>query len=303
MKLSTSTNICAFNGDGTKNGLDYSIELCARAGYKYLDINFCEAMNPTSRMKDDDWEDYVREIEAMGRRWGITFTQSHLPYYDIFGENDPGKVKLMEELIRRSILASGMLGVRWAVTHPGTVYSAGHNWQESLESNLEYYSRHLKTATAAGVGIALENDFEYQHKQPRQRIFASSVYELCELADRFSSPHIGICYDFGHAILTGGFHRQNLNTIGKRLKAVHVQDNYGAHDAHFLPFFGITDWADAMKGLADIGYQGELTYEVQEFAKYMPKELKYAALDLSIVVGNYLIGLYDQAVADRDRQK
>jgi len=296
VRLSTSTNIAAFLPDSRrKNGFDFCVELCAKAGYKYLDLNLCEAMNPDSRLRGDDWENYVKDIAALGKRWGVEFTQSHLPYYDIFASNDPARVSLMEELIRRSIMASGELGVKWTVTHPGTFYDAGPDTKKSLEKNIEYYSAHLLTAKKAGVGIALENDFEYQGNY-RQRIFCADVQELCELADAFNDPLIGVCYDFGHANLCGGFHRENLRIIGKRLKATHVQDNHFLRDDHLMPFFGKTDWASAMAGLAEIGYDGDLTYEIQEFARYMPNELKYLAVELSVKIGEYLLELYRKAL-------
>lgn len=301
MLLSTSTNIAAFRPGGGRNTFDFCIEQCAKAGYKVLDINFCEAMNPSSRLRDDDWEIYVAEIAEMGRRWGVTFTQSHLPYYDVFGKNDSAKVALFEELIHRSILASGMLGIQWTVTHPATVYESP-DMQVSLQRNVEYYTPHVETAKKAGLGIALENDFEFHPKQPRQRIFCSSVYELRDLVDAFNSPNVGCCYDFGHANLVGaGFHRQNLNVLGKRLKAVHVQDNLGMLDDHMLPFCGNINWAEAMAGLADIGYEGELTYEIQEFGHHFPNDLKHAVLDISVTVGNYLIALYEKALAEGKR--
>ena len=299
MRLSTSTNIAAFLPDpGRKNGFDFCVELCARSGYKVLDLNLCEAMNPSSRMRGDDWEEYVKDIAGLGRRWGVEFGQSHLPYYDIFAKNDPVKVELMEELIRRCITASAELGVKWAVTHPGTFYGAGPDPSLSLEKNLEYYSVHFETAKKAGVGIALENDFEYQGAM-NQRIFGANVIELCGLADAFNDPAIGVCYDFGHANLCGAFHRQNLRIIGKRLKATHVQDNFFTRDDHLMPFFGKTDWADAMAGLAEIGYDGDLTYEIQEFARYMPNELKHLAVELSVKIGDYLLELYERARPER----
>ena len=300
MELSTSTNITAFCPDGSKNAMPYSICQCAAAGYRVLDLNFCEAMNPNSRLRDDDWESYVDEIGELGAKLGVCYTQSHLPYYDLFGTADSGRIETMEELIRRSIAASGKLGVKWAVTHPGTFYPAGHDMSVSLRKNLEYYAPHVEEAAKAGIGIALENDFEYRAK-PYQRIFCSSVEELCALADAFASPHVGVCYDFGHANLTGGFHRQNLNRIGKRLKAVHVQDNHGTSDEHLLPFFGNIDWKEAMAGLADIDYQGELTYEIQEFGRYVPNELKHCVVELSVSVGNHLISLFKQAKEEKRR--
>jgi len=169
----------------------------------------------------------------------------------------------------------------------------------SLEKNLAYYEAHVETARKAGVGIALENDFEYKAR-PYRRIFCAAVDELIQLADAFhDEAHVAVCYDFGHANLTGGFHRENLNRIGKRLRAVHVQDNHGAADEHLMPFFGNIDWKKAMAGLADIGYEGDLTYEIQSFGQYLPNELKHFVLAQSLEIGRVLIGYYEDAMACR----
>ncbi|HHU12747.1 MAG TPA: sugar phosphate isomerase/epimerase [Clostridiaceae bacterium] len=300
MKLSTSTNICAFSAGPARYPLVFCIEESAKAGFKYLDLNFCEAMNPASRMRDDDWEQYVEELAETGRRCNVIFVQSHLPYYDIFAENDPNKAKMMEELIRRSIIASSRLGVKWTVTHPGTYYRAGQDMSVSLERNLEYYSKHVDTAREYGIGIALENDFEYK-SAPYQHIFCANIYEQVNLIDSFNDPeHVGACYDFGHANLVGGFHRQNLNILGKRVKAIHVQDNKGLEDEHLLPFHGNIDWKEAMAGLADIGFEGDLTFEIQEWGRFYPKELKCMMAEYAAKVGNVLISYFNEAVEKKN---
>ena len=294
MRLSTSTNIAAFRGEKGRNPFAFCIPLCAKAGYKALDINFCEAMNPASRLRDPDWESYIHEIAALGREWGVEFSQSHLPYYDLFAPGAEEKAPVMEELIRRCIRASGMLGVRWAVTHPGTKYDAGPDINASREANLRYYAPHVALARASEVGIALENDFEYRGG-PARRMYCASIPELTDLCDGFQSPFVGICYDFGHANLTGGFHRQNLRLIGKRLKAVHVQDNHGERDEHLMPFFGAIDWREAMAALKEIGYQGDLTYEIQNAGRYFPNEHKHLVAELSVRVGEILLEMFESA--------
>ena len=297
MNLSTSTNICAFSSGRERYPMLYCIEQCAKGGYKALDINFCECMNPNSLMRSDDWESYVEEIRLAGERFGVTFTQSHLPYYDIFANNEEGKVKLMEELIRRSIIASGRLGIRWTVTHPGTVFRADNNMEESLERNVEYYSKHVQEAKNNGLGIALENDFEYK-KSEGFHAYCSDISELVKLVDSLNeSEYVGASYDFGHANMQESTHRKNLNTIGHRLQAVHVQDNRGQSDEHLLPFHGNIDWKDAMAGLADISFSNDLTFEVQEWGRYYPKELKYLVVEHSIKVGNILLGYYEEALS------
>ena len=302
MELSTSTNIVAFQPGRERNPFDFCIAECAKGGYKVLDINFCEAMNPHSRMRDDDWESYVKDIAEMGKRWGVVFRQSHLPYYDIFKTDE--RDKTMEKLIERSIIGSAMLGVKWTVTHPGTVYSAGQDMSVSLEKNVEYYSKHVETARRNGIGICLENDFEYHAAQPTQRIFCASVYELVQLVDAFHDPaHVGACYDFGHGNLCGpAFHRKNLNVIGSRLHAIHVQDNHGREDEHLMPFHGNIDWAECMAGLADIDFDGDLTYEIQEFGRYLPNDQKHLVVEYSMKIGKILMDLYQQARAQQGKR-
>ncbi len=301
MILSTSTNMAAFRPDGTKNTFETCIRMCANAGYKVLDINFCEAMNPTSELRGDNWESYVKHAGKVAKECGVVFTQSHLPYYDAFADNDEQKVKTLEELIRRSIIGSGMLGVKWAVTHPCTEYKYS-DMNASKQRNLQYYTPHVELAKSVGVGIALENEFEYT-KTHFKRMYCSSAYELRDLADAFSQDNVGICYDFGHANLTGATHRENLNVFGKRLKAVHVQDNLGFTDSHHLPFVGNINWQEAMAGLSDIDYEGELTYEIQEFTRFFPDDLKPVAIEMSIKVGNYLIALFERAQAEKVKNK
>lgn len=292
MEISTSTNICAFQRGRERLPVEFSIDECAKAGYRVLDMNFCIAMNPNSEMRGDGWADYVRHIGEYAAQRGVRFTQSHLPYYDVGRGEEP----VMEELIRRSIIGSAMLGVRWCVTHPFTVYEASGDTAAQQAANLAYYARHVATAREAGVGIALENDFEYNDRQPRQRIYCAAIPELCALVDAFGDPaHVGVCYDFGHANLVGGRHRANLNAIGSRLRAIHVQDNHGLTDEHLLPLYGTIDWRECMAGLRDIGWTGELTFEVQEFGRYLPKEMKHLAVEQSLAVGKYLVSLFEQA--------
>ena len=290
MELSTSTNLCAFTATRQRLPVEFCIGTLARAGYRVLDMNFCIAMNPDSPLRGDGWEAYIRSIGNLAERLGVRFSQSHLPYYDVERLRGTPQAALMEELIRRSIIGTRMLGARWAVTHPFTLYDRAEDEAACRDANLAYYSRHLATARENGVGIALETDFDL----PGQRIYCGRVTELIALCDAFRDPeHIGICYDFGHANLNadGLTHRQRLNLVGSRLQAVHVQDNHGAEDEHLLPFFGSIDWADAMAGLRDIGFDNDLTFEVQEFGRCLPRDMKHLTAELSIEVGRRLMAM------------
>lgn len=292
MDISTSTNICAFQRGRERLSVEFSIDQCARAGYRVLDMNFCVAMNPQNEMRGEGWRDYVRRLGDYAAARGIVFRQSHLPYYDV----GQGRDETMEALIRRAIIGSAMLGVKWCVTHPFTAPEANGEEAVNRQRNLDYFAPLVALAREQGLGIALENDFEYNLGQGRFRVYCASVYELCALVDAFADPaHVGVCYDFGHANLTGGAHRSNLRAIGPRLKALHVQDNHGQTDEHLLPLYGTIDWHECMAALREIGWQGDLTFEAQEFGRYLPRELKHLAVQQSMAVGKYLVGLFEKA--------
>ena len=73
---------------------------------------------------------------------------------------------------------------------------------------------------------------------------------------------MGICWDFGHANLMGIDQREALRVMGKRLKATHVADNSGKLDDHILPFQGNVNWRSILPVLSEIGYEGDLTFEI-----------------------------------------
>ncbi len=277
--------------------MENSIRDCAEAGYRVLDINFCMAMNPDSPMRSDCWEEYVLGIGRMAKVYGIRFNQSHLPYYDVGAEKDNGRAALMEKLIERSLRGTAMLGARWAVTHPFTVYGEGE--ERAREENLEYFGPKVLLAAREGIGIALENDDGLRSGGPCPGVYCADIGELIRLADAFGDgEHLGVCYDFGHANLTSpSRHRENLNRLGSRLRAVHVQDNHGTLDEHLMPFFGSLDWKAAMGGLADIRFPGDLTFEIQEFGRFLPPDMKKLVVGLSLKVGERLLDMYREALS------
>ena len=50
-----------------------------------------------------------------------------------------------------------------------------------------------------------------------------------------------------------------------------------------------------MSGLAEIGYRGDLTFEVQEFGRYFPNDHKYIVVEYSRKIGKMLMDLYRDA--------
>jgi len=80
---------------------------------------------------------------------------------------------------------------------------------------------------------------------------------------------------------------------GKRLGALHVQDNDCLHDDHGFPFTGKIKWEPICKALADIDYSGHFTFEASTYMRRFPDELIPALLDLLLESGKYLTARID----------
>ena len=223
MRLSTST--CIHERVRWGNDLFYTLEdslrACVKAGYQIIDMNFASYSRGDLPMTQPDWEDWVRKHKDIAHSLNIEWSQGHAHFFSWNGVEDR---EWHEELIRRSIIGAGILGVKWLVIHPGSVHDGiWYSYKKSLAENLESYKRYGELAAKHNVGIAIENMIEGKNK----RRYASSTEELIELHDLLDDPLFGICWDTGHAHLNGVDQPASLREIGDRLKALHIDDNYG----------------------------------------------------------------------------
>jgi len=102
-------------------------------------------------------------------------------------------------------------------------------------------------ARTHGVRLALENGPE-------------NFDDVEQVLPRYDEAYLGLCYDTGHGnIAPDGLDR--LEALGARLLSVHVQDNNGRDDVHWLPFAGTVDWERFARILAASGYRGVLNVE------------------------------------------
>ena len=288
MRLSTSTCIVFNRPSGRKISIEECIALCAKAGYKVLDINFHDCSMFYTPLWGDSWLDWMYGIKETADRYGIEFSQSHLHFYNYFDPNIENK-NLYEEKIKRGIIGSGILGVKWAVTHAATDFWSSEPVKSSKKGNIEYFKSLIEFAGERNVGIAIENLWELNISP--QRRYTSTAEEVVDLVDNLHYENIGICWDFEHADIMKQDQEASLQFIADRLKATHVSDNNGKNNDHLLPFAGKTDWVNIMKILKQINYQGDFTYEILHYVDNTPDPLVLPALKYSVQVGQYLLAL------------
>jgi len=257
------------------------------AGFKYIDINFWDwGHSPNSPFMQDNWMDWVKRIKECGEELGVVFHQSHAMVYDPF-TNDP-KNEFLAEATRRSVIGSGMLGIEWSVFHSSKPLSPDESVESILERNHKFLDPYAELCEKHNVGMALEN----MSARPDNFIFPSRASELNVLVDSFKSDNVGICWDLGHAHVSGLDQYNEIKELGKRLKVLHVHDNNGQQDQHVAPFFGNINYKAFKQALCEIGYCGELTFEAHMTIRKMPDDItKAASMKLLYEIGEYIVDM------------
>ena len=106
----------------------------------------------------------------------------------------------------------------------------------------------VEKAEKNGINIAFENLTRTGH--------------LDYVLNSVESDYAGLCFDSGHHYYKTP-DDDLLEKHGSRLKALHLHDNDGIDDKHRLPFDGTIDWSETMRKIAQTGYAGAISLEVE----------------------------------------
>lgn len=290
MRLSTSTNIYFNRPAGRKAEIKDSIRLCARAGYRVMDMNFYDCTTFGLPFVTARWEHWINEIKAEANQCQMEFNQAHANFYN-FCDRQAKDKEFLDQMVLRSITCSSILGAKWVVIHAGTDFSSSTPIKDSKQKNREYFKPVLEWAARHEIGIAIENLWDL-NIAPKRR-YTVGAEELVDFVDTLKQDYdqVGICWDVEHAAIMRQDQRTALKLVGERLKATHISDFTGTDNDHILPFSGNMDWPEIMASLREINYQGDLTYEIHRYTQNMPDALVPDALAYSVKVGNYLLAL------------
>lgn len=296
MRLSTSTNIANFDKRVPyQQMMENAICVCAAAGYHYLDANLCGLSRPGKTvcpMTLDNWEESARGWKQLADNIGVEFLQGHA-WFSVEGPVQKGTLPggdFGEEMMRRSVLAAEILGVRNLVVHPFTVLDGETMLtDEAFRINKEYYTRWGEFFHDHGVTMAIEN--MTGASSARYPSIWADTDRLCALIDELGQPDIGACLDTGHAFMSGFDPAASVRKIGKRLKATHIADNGGESDKHVAPYMGLINWTETVHALKEIGYTEDFSFEIQNLTSPFPKQIQPDLIRFSHTLGEYLVNL------------
>ena len=259
MKLATTTSDFGIHS----KSLSELVRFYEGTGFRWLDLNLYQSIHPGSAFLDAGWERWIAAGGEAALDLDIRFCQAHAPHGNLYATGEEFQVFL--DATRRAILACSRLGIPHIVTHQQDIggFPSLENRRLNLQRNREFFEKLFPVMEETGVLVLIENTCD-QHAPTRdenRRHFPSTAAELVELAEFINHPLLQICWDTGHANIQGVDQYRSIIELGGRLRAVHIQDNYGDMDSHVAPFQGTTNMDSVMQGLLDSGYRGHFTFE------------------------------------------
>ncbi len=257
--------------------------LCKEAGFTVVDYT----------PGGETWEQQVRALNNASEKLELPIEQSHAPF-------NRYKKMPMEDykiLLDRAFEAAIRMHNKQIVVHgddyrvlPGETYDA----DKALAEMYELWAPYVEKASKHGLAVAFETVFEDNRAKdaPPDR-FTSRLEELISLIDRFDNPYSVCCWDSGHARLafTRAGMSDAMRALGSRITCTHIHDNYYNRDLHVIPFQGDIDWREQMATLKEIGYKGNLTYELV-YGKW-PDAMVPEFLKLAADTGKVLLGMFE----------
>lgn len=283
MLVSTSSEFL-FKRYGYKKALD----MLKDAGFTAFDLTLCGSTPfPASPFDGDDYIEVAREVRAYADSIGLPCNQSHAVFGSHYGPAKPN-TDIFKGTVR-SIEIASIMGAKAIVIHPMQYVYYMTNVEFLKQENLEFYNDLLPFAKKFGIIMLTENMWQ---QNPNNKAIIQSTCaeakEFCEYVDMIDSPYLKACLDIGHTALTGESVANMIKTLGKeRLFGLHIHDVDFVNDSHTLPYTRNVDFAEMIDSLAEIGYEGDVTFEALCFVKPFPDELIPSALRMMADVGHY----------------
>ncbi|GKX31202.1 sugar phosphate isomerase [Vallitalea longa] len=176
----------------------------------------------------------------------INIENIHFPYYEcnkIWDDNIEERKYIFNEFTR-CISDCDKYNIPIIVMHP----THGHNLCNPNVTGLNLIKDIVNETKKHNIRIALEN--------------TSHIYYFKYILDNIKSDYLGVCYDSSHANIYNTSICEVLDDYGDRVIALHLSDNDGCTDKHWLPYCGEIDWTEILVKLGAIRYRGNISLEV-----------------------------------------
>lgn len=197
------------------------------------------------------YEDRLAKVIERFRSKGINVWSVHTPFGLEIDISNPLYAEAGIALYSKIMDTCALVGIDKVIVHGSSEPIPLESRQEKIECCINS----LKKLYRPDVQIALET-------LPRTCL-GNSIDEMLYIL-RALDGKVGCCVDVNH------FHRGNvvelIREVQNYLITLHISDDDGLDEKHWLPGQGVLDWKSIINVLCEIDYKGIFMYEVM--AKY-----------------------------------
>ncbi len=208
----------------------------------------------------------AEEIRAASEKAGLKIhSVMNMAHWEFpLSSSDPAVVKKSVAGMETSLRNAKLWGADTVLLVPAVV-NAGTRYQDAYTRSAKVIREQLlPLATELKVTVAVE---EVWNK------FLLSPMEFAAYVDSFKSPYLKAYFDVGNVVLYG-YPQDWIRTLGKRIVRIHLKDFHMDDKQEKFQWKnlgeGDIDWPEVRKALAEIGYEGYVTCEIEPGdAKYL----------------------------------
>lgn len=239
------------------------IKLIKQAGYDYVMLWW----------EDEDYPYTISRMEFnhILDCYDLKLDNVHLPFENInnlWSENTTERNNHVE-LVKKWINECKSCGVETVVIH--AVQGANNFFSYSF--GYDSFNKIIREAENIDIRVAVENTQMFQYTE----------FILKEIG----SSNVGFCYDSSHDFVNGQSKGVVLEKWQHKLMAVHLSDNDGLYDRHWIPGKGHVNWSKIINILkqTDIKSFSMETYPYEEEKEMQPSQfLERAKMSLEKVM-------------------
>lgn len=250
MKLALSTGL--FDHVEIKR-LPGILPLLKEAGFRYLEAVDRPDFNDNMNVLDD--------LRKKVDKYDIQIPNWHLIQYPPL-QND-GKInRTAVECMKYSMDKGSRIGAKNHVLHWDNRYiDPGYNilWRDVIDE----WTRH---AEKLGIRLLMET---VPDKPSNQRYVASE--EIIDFVRSYPPEVLAVCVDVNHSNLQEKL-PDVIHKVKDRLISLHISDNDGREEKHWLPGQGVINFPSLVESLKSIKFDGMLVMEVNRWCE-KPEEL------------------------------
>lgn len=225
----------------------------ARDGIRYLEL----AWRPEKfDLFDPAKERFCESLIGKAKSLGMNIWTMHLPYGPQWDPSNLDASQRDEAVQRhlRLLCLARRWNIRTAVLHP--------SWEPIPDAERPARLQACKMALAALAEEAARLNVRIAVECLPRTCLGNTSEEMAQLME--ASGLLGICCDVNHLVQEPP--EAFIRKLGSRIVTVHLSDNDGIDEAHWLPGQGVIRWDAVAGALADAGYRGPAMFEVRNAA-------------------------------------